>query len=137
MSYLYFSLMVEIKGKNNTLERTLMHIMIIFSLLIIMKLNLHYKYMILPKKNCLLNKNWLKIGNIWLHGDHGDWCLHDISMFRISWNFAGLLTSISRPKCPSQALLTGQKIPKIEHYWNDSQGHMTGENINGSPTVTD
>ena len=38
MFYLYFQFDGENKGKNNTLNRTLMHIMIIFGLLIIVKL---------------------------------------------------------------------------------------------------
>lgn len=38
MSYLYFQFDGENKGKNNTFKRTLMHIMIMFGLLIIMKL---------------------------------------------------------------------------------------------------
>ena len=38
MSYLYFQFDGENKGTNNTLKRTLMHVMIIFGLLIIMKL---------------------------------------------------------------------------------------------------
>ena len=61
--------MVKIKGKNNTLKRTLMHIMIIFSLLIIMKLlkleELYVKTVVFIL-NIVLSIKWLSLVTVWL-----------------------------------------------------------------------